>query len=233
MAVRVLLKLKSVLIESRKHSFISFFLFLLLISNVAFSQKKVTKTFQTALNKIEISTVGLDDLVIENTTSEFLEIYLYSENPNKNHIIFEEEYGIVKLRFNIPSFESEDKIFRKYITKRLNRSSAIVKVPINKNISVFGEKIGVSSKGYNGNLKIYIEEGTVKLDTIQHNLLLKLYVGNVFGNFKKANVNVLSRSGKIKIDKKFYKKKYKKTVDSSAKKIDITTVKGNIFLTSQ
>ncbi|QTE24146.1 hypothetical protein [Polaribacter cellanae] len=233
MAVRVLLKLRSILIESKKHSIIPIFLCLLFISNTTFSQKKVTKKFQTTSNKVEISTVGLDDLVIENSESEFIEIYLYSENPNKNHIIFEEEYDVVKLRFNIPSFEMEDKIFRKYITKRLNRARAVVKIPFNKNISVFGEKIGVSSKSYNGNLKIYMEEGTVKLDTIQQNLLVKLYVGNVFGTFKKSNVNVVSRVGKIKINKDFYQKKYKKTDNSSDKKIDITSIKGNIFLTSQ
>ncbi|QTD39088.1 hypothetical protein JL193_07530 [Polaribacter batillariae] len=230
MAVRVLLKLNNLLIKSRKHSIIRIFLCILLFSSVTFSQKKAIKKFQTILKNIEVATAGLDDLVLENSTSEFIEIYLYSENPNKNHIIFEEEYGVVKIRFNIPSFEAEDKIFRKYITKRLNRASAIVKIPKNKNLTIFGENINITSKSYDGNLKIYIENGIVKLNTIKQNVDVKLYAGNVFANAKKINFNIVSNTGKIQIDGIFYKKEYKKIIAYTSKKLRITTIIGNIYI---
>ena len=76
-----------------------------------------------------------------------------------------------------------------------------------------------------------IEKGIVKLDTIQQNLVLKMYEGNLFGVLKQSNLTIASKIGKIKIDAVFYKKKYKENRMDTSKEIAITTLKGNIFLT--
>ena len=49
-----------------------------LMSSGAFSQKKIIKKFTTNTKEIAIFTKGLDDLVLENSTSEFIEILLYA-----------------------------------------------------------------------------------------------------------------------------------------------------------
>ena len=67
------------------------FLFFLCFSMVLFSQKKVLKKFTTTAKKLYIFTEGLDDFVLENSDSEFIEIFLQAENPNKQHIIVEEK----------------------------------------------------------------------------------------------------------------------------------------------
>jgi len=202
-----------------------------LMSSGAFSQKKIIKKFTTNIKEIAIFTKGLDDLVLENSTSEFIEILLYAEDPNKQHIVIEEKSTKTDIKFKIPVFKSEDAVFRKYITKRLKRASVTIKIPKNKEISIFGEHINVSSKSYNGNLNVLIEKGIVKLDTIQQNVVLKMYEGNLFGVLKQSNLTIASKIGKIKIDAVFYKKKYKENRMDTNKEISITTLKGNIFLT--
>ena len=202
-----------------------------LMSSGAFSQKKIIKKFTTNIKEIAIFTKGLDDLVLENSTSEFIEILLYAEDPNKQHIVIEEKSTKTDIKFKIPVFKSEDAVFRKYITKRLKRASVTIKIPKNKEVSIFGEHINISSKSYNGNLNVLIEKGIVKLDTIQQNLILKMYEGNIFGVLKKSNLTIASKIGKIKIGTVFYKKKYEENRMDIGKEISITTLKGNIFLT--
>ena len=205
--------------------------FFFLMSSGAFSQKKIIKKLTTNTKEIAIFTKGLDDLVLENSTSEFIEILLYAEDPNKQHIVIEEKSTKTDIKFKIPVFKSEDAVFRKFITKRLKRASVTIKIPKNKEVSIFGEHINISSKSYNGNLNVLIEKGIVKLDTIQQNLVLKMYEGNIFGVLKKSNLTIASKIGKIKIDAVFYKKKYKENRTDTSKEIAITTLKGNIFLT--
>ena len=205
--------------------------FFFLMSSGAFSQKKIIKKLTTNTKEIAIFTKGLDDLVLENSTSKFIEILLYAEDPNKQHIVIEEKSTKTDIKFKIPVFKSEDAVFRKYITKRLKRASVTIKIPKNKEVSIFGEHINISSKSYNGNLNVLIEKGIVKLDTIQQNLILKMYEGNIFGVLKKSNLTIASKIGKIKIDAVFYKKKYEENRMDIGKEISITTLKGNIFLT--
>ena len=205
--------------------------FFFLISSSTFSQKKIIKKFTTTTKEIAIFTEGLDALVLENSTSKFIEILLYAEDPNKQHIVIEEKSTKTDIKFKIPVFKSEDAVFRKYITKRLKRASVTIKIPKNKEVSIFGEHINIASKSYNGNLNVLIEKGIVKLDTIQQNLVLKMYEGNLFGVLKKSNLTIASKIGKIKIDAVFYKKKYKENRTDTSKEIAITTLKANIFLT--
>ena len=207
--------------------------FFFLISSSTFSQKKIIKKVTSTTKEIAIFTKGLDDLVLENSTSEFIEILLYAEDPNKQHIVIEEKSTKTDIKFKIPVFKSEEAVFRKYITKRLKRASVIIKIPKNKEVSIFGEHINISSKSYNGNLTVLIEKGIVKLDTIQQNAVLKMYEGNLFGVLKQSNLTITSKIGKIKIDTVFYKKKYEENRMDTGKEISITTLKGNIFLTHQ
>jgi hypothetical protein len=207
--------------------------FFFLISSSTFSQKKIIKKVTSTTKEIAIFTKGLDDLVLENSTSEFIEILLYAEDPNKQHIVIQEKSIKTDIKFKIPVFKSEEAVFRKYITKRLKRASVIIKIPKNKEVSIFGEHINISSKSYNGNLTVLIEKGIVKLDTIQQNAVLKMYEGNLFGVLKQSNLTITSKIGKIKIDTVFYKKKYEENRMDTGKEISITTLKGNIFLTHQ
>ena len=86
-----------------------------LVSKVVLSQNKVLQKFETQLNEIEISTQGLDDVVIENSKSKFIEIYLITENIGQQNIVYKELNNRVKIQFEIPNTKQEDKVFRKFM----------------------------------------------------------------------------------------------------------------------
>lgn len=229
------LNLKYILIEKNTCNFLKNYLllFFLCFSTLLFSQKKAIKKFTTTAEKLHISTKGLDELVLENSGSAFIEIFLYAENPNKQHIIVEEKNSETEIKFKIPVFKSEEAIFRKYITKRLKRARATVKLPKNIELTVYGESIHITSKSYDGDIRMFIENGIVRLDTIQQNLALKMYAGNLYGVLKKTNLKIISKVGEIQIDAVSHLKNYQEKEISTLKEVSIITIKGNIFLTHQ
>ncbi len=204
-----------------------------LISTAVLSQKKVVKKIETQLQEIEISTLGIDDFVIENSDSNFIEITLFAENIEEQHIVYKEEYNLVKIQFEIPNNEIDDGVFRKFITKRLHRASVIIKVPKNKIITVFGDEINVESKSYKGDLKIFIENGILKLHEVHSNLEVKLYTGNLYATLNKGTIDVISKNGEIKINDILVEKKYQKKEGKLEKEISIQSLNANIFLTTK
>ena len=203
----------------------------LVFSNVIFSQKKATKKFQTTANEIEISTIGLDDFVLENAESNFIEIFLYTEDSNEHHILFKEEQGVARIKFDIIEFKTEETVFRKFITKRLQRAYAIVKIPKNKRITILGNNVDIASKSYQGDLAVFIEKGNIKLNTVKETTEVKLYSGNVYASLKNINIDVISNIGKIKVDTILKHKTYQRERDNFKKKLTVKTIKGNVFLT--
>lgn len=208
-----------------------FLLLVSFISSVTVCQKKVLKKITSTATAVAISTEGLDSFTLENSDSKFLEIFLYAENPNKQHIIVDEKNKELEIKFKIPDLKTPEAVFRKYITERLKRASATIKIPKNRNVAIFGEYVNIHSKSFKGNLRVFLENGIVKLDTIQKGLELKIYAGNVFGKIKNATINVVSKNGKIKIDSAFYQKEYQEINSKNFKKLTITSNKGNIYLT--
>lgn len=198
-----------------------------------FSQKRVVKKFETNLQEIEISTIGLDNFILENSTSEFIEITLFAENPNEQHILLNTENNVVQIAFIIEELQSEETIFRKFITKRLQRASAIVKIPKGKKATIFGENINIESKSYQGGLAVFIDEGILKLHEIQANTVLKLYEGSIYATLKNVNIELTSKFGKIKVDDTLYEKVYQNKLEKSPKNFTVTSLKANIYLTTQ
>jgi hypothetical protein len=208
-------------------------LFFFLISLISFSQKKVIKKIETQSKEIEVLTIGLDDFVLENSTSGFVEIILFAENSNEQHILVNSENNVFQIEFKIAEIQPEETVFRKFITKRLHRASAIVKIPEGIKTTIFGDNINIESKDFEENLSIFIENGIVKLNQIKENTQVKLYSGNVSGILKNSNVDLNSKFGKIKIDEVFYEKKYQNKAKINQQKLDIKTIKANIFLTTK
>ena len=204
-----------------------------LVSKVALSQNKLLQKFETQLKEIEISTKGLDDVVIENSTSKFIEIYLITENIGQQNIAYKELSNRVKIQFQIPNNKQEDKIFRKFITKGLYRANAIIKVPKNKLITFFGDEINLESKSYKGDLKIFIENGILKLHKIYANLEVKMYSGNLYATLNKGMIDVVSKNGKIKVNNVLVEEVYQNQEVELDKKISIHSLNANIFLTTK
>lgn len=211
-----------------------FFLFIFItFQTLCFSQKKVLKKLQTNADEINIYTKGLDNIILENSTTGFLEVALQAESYDDQLIKIEQQPKKINVGFDFEGTETREVIFRKFITKRLQRAFAIVKIPKNKKVYIFGENVDIESVNYNNDLAIYIDNGIVKLNTVQSNVILKLYSGNVYAKVKSTNIDVISNTGKIEIDDVLYQKKYNKVIESNLKEVSITSIKANIFLTTQ
>ncbi|MFY9241567.1 MAG: hypothetical protein WAO74_00915 [Polaribacter sp.] len=203
------------------------------ISFLSFSQKKVLKKIQSDSKQIEFYTAGLDDFVLENSTSNFIEIILFAENPLEKHIIFNDDENVANISFQFNEIPEDETVFRKFITKRLERARAIIKIPKDKKVIIFGENINIESKNYTNEISIFIEKGIVKLNEIQANTEIKIYAGTIFANLKKTNIDVVSNIGKISVDSILYDKKYQIKNLEFKKELKITSVKANIFLTTK
>ncbi|NCT10517.1 MAG: hypothetical protein GW772_10645 [Flavobacteriia bacterium] len=188
---------------------------------------------ETSSKEIEISTIGLDDFVLENSLSNFIEIILMAENSNQQQILFSEEKNVFSIKFQLDSLQTEEAVFRKFITKRLLRAHAIVKIPKGKNVTIFGENINVASKEFLGNVSIFIEKGDLKFEKIQSNTDINFYAGTISANVKNMNIMLHSNNGNIKVDDVFFQKDYQKKVTNSDQKLSINTIKGIIFLKTQ
>jgi len=208
------------------------FFFLLFLPQIIGAQKKVIKKVQTTATQVEISTIGLDDFVLKNSNSEFLEIYLFAENPSNQHIVYNASDDIAKIEFQIPAMVKEAPVFRKFITKRLQRASAIIKIPKNKAVIIFGEEINIAAKSYGGPMDIYIEKGLIKLDTIQKKTKVKFYEGSVLATLKAQNIDVASTRGTIAIDQEIQQENFYKKTKNTSQNFTIRTTKGNICLTT-
>lgn len=208
------------------------FFFLLFLSQIIVAQKKAIKKAQISVNRVEISTIGLDDFVLENSSSEFLEIYLFAENPSKQHIVYSASETTARIKFQIPAMTTEAPVFRKFITKRLQRASATIKIPKNKAVVIFGEEINIAAKSYDGQMDIYIEKGRIRLDTIQNKTKVKFYEGSVYATLKAQNIDVASTRGTIAIDQEIQQENFYKKIKNRAQSFTIRTTNGNIFLTT-
>ena len=211
----------------------SYIIIFLMVSTTFFSQKKISKQFETDTNEINIYTAGLDNITIQNSKSGFVEVFLYAEDYDEQLIKIIHKSTSVNINFEFKGTQSREVVFRKFITKRLQRAHVIVKVPKNKEVYVFGENVDIESKDFRNNLAIYIENGIVKLNTIKANIILKLYSGNVFANTKNAKVNVKTGHGKIEVNGILKEKTYQKTPKIFNGEVTVTTVKANVFLSSK
>ena len=208
------------------------FILFLFVSFLNFSQKKVLKKFQTDLNQLEISTLGLDHLMLQNSNSNFIEITLLAEDYDDQIIKTENTNNVVTINFEFKGTETREVIFRKFITKRLQRANATIKVPKGKKLTVFGENIDIESKNCKNDLAIYIDNGIIKLNIVKENTAVKLYSGNVYANIKNTNISVISTKGKIKIDENFVNEKYLKNYVNFKNTFQVNSIKANIFITN-
>lgn len=198
-----------------------------------FSQKKVVKSVETQLQEIEISTIGLDDLVIQNTDSNFIEVTLFAEDVTEQYIYFTPTSDTFQIGFRTESLENESTVFRKFITKRLQRASAVVKIPREKKVVILGENSNITSKNFTEQLTIYIEKGIVKLNKVQATVLVKMYAGTLYAAVTNAKIKLQSNLGKIEIDSFSHVKKFENNPINPKFNFTVNTIKGAIFLSTK
>ncbi len=205
---------------------------LLLISSFIFSQEKLIKTREVQFNEIEINSDGLDNLVVENSLGNQISITLLDEQPNTHTIFFDDETnGILKVDFKLNFDVYKEQVFRKYITKRLQRAKTIIKIPKNKNVTIYGKTIGINSNSYKGDLKIYIDRGNVRLNKVKGNIEVKLFLGNVYAQLgRNSTINVKTNNGVIIINEKINSSPFFKKKKNSNYNFSVNSINANVIL---
>ena len=156
---------------------------------------------------------------------------MLDENPNTHTVYFEEGVGVLRMKFKLDFNTQDQQVFRKYITKRLQRARAIIKIPVNKSVIIHGKTIGVTSENYQGDLKIYIDKGNVKLNSVKGNVLVKLFLGNVYAQLlKNSNINIKTNNGFIIINEKINSSPFLRKKKNSIYNFSINSVNSNVIL---
>ncbi len=210
-----------------------FFLSLLLLITTCFSQQRKTQTLATHQKEIEIFTEGLDNITLINSKNNQIEVSLFNENMNSNDVSISEKENSLKIRFEGLLYNSENVVFRKFITKRLHRSYAVLKIPKNKRIIVYGTNVDVISKNYQGDLAIYIDKGVLKFNMVRGNIILSLYQGTVYATISNhTNIYIQTNKGSITTKGKKKISPFVKLVKNSSKKFIINSINANVILNS-
>ena len=206
-----------------------FYLFLL-FSVTLFAQKKVIKTIDFQSKSLEINTFGLDAITVENSDDQLLEIELFAENALQQHIVFEtkNEQGILKFNLALPKAEKE--VFRKYITKRLNRASVKLKVPKSCKLTFNGDNINIITQSIQNNMDVFVDKGILKFGTVSSNIFIKIYGGNIYADVSKVNYKVSSNLGDIVYKNKTYNKELVQKQANNQFNLEILSIKANVFL---
>ena len=209
-----------------------FSVFFLFTYSLLFSQQKIIEKFSIVSNEIEVFTEGLDDIIIETSTTNEVEILLLNDNKLPLHVIRSEKSFVLQITFEIGN-ESEftTEVFRKFITKRLERARVVVKIPKNKKIVIYGKTIGVTCKSYEGDLGIFIDKGNIQLGDVKGNTNITLFLGNVYGRVSNTELDIITSKGRVLVNKENKKSPYLKKLDRLTNKFIVKSIHANIYIT--
>ena len=210
---------------------IYFLIFFVFTSLLLFSQEKLIKKRSVQSEVIEIITNGLDDLVIENSINDELEIILLDENPNTHAILFIEKNEVLEVGFKLNFKSIHKEVFRKYITKRIERARVVIKVPKSKRLIIHGKTIGITSKSYKGDLSIFIEKGNIKLNKVLGNTQTTLFLGNVYAQLNKnTSLDIETTKGEIVLNSRRIINQYYKKKEISGFNFKVKSINANVIL---
>lgn len=210
------------------------FLLLFLFSISLFAQQKIIRTIQSDAPYVEVKTDGIDNLVIQESDSNELEMIISDADG----------LGVIDdfscNDFNcVLSIKTELKIDNP-ITNKINQFplappsnvTAVVKIPKNKKVTIYGETIDVQTQGYEGILRILIDKGNVRIKGIKGITEVELFTGTVFAAIHQNALDIKTRKGKISVNEEVQKSPYRKK-KKKAHKLVVRSINANVVLTER
>ena len=177
--------------------------------------------------------MGLDELILENSTSEEIEITLKAENASNQYILEEEKELAFHIQFKFPSLKVPNEPFRKYITERLKRASVVIKIPIGKSVIIKGENCDIISSFSGNELSIDLLNSIIRLQSFAKDNFIRFHAGNLYLGTSEVNLDLQTKTGVISDGKNKKEKSFKSYKNTSAAKTMVRTIKGNIFLSNE
>ena len=199
---------------------------------VVSAQQKITRTIKSNAPYVEVRTDGIDNLVIEESDSDQLEMTITDADG----------MGVIE-NFSCDDFscvlniKTELKITNP-LTNKINQFPlaaptnvhAVVKIPKNKKVTIFGEMIDIQTKGYEGILRILIDKGNVRINAIKGITEIDLFAGTVFATIDNYDLNVRTRKGTVTLNDEI-KKSPLKIRHKKAHQFIVKSINANVVLT--
>jgi len=205
------------------------FIFILIYS-AALGQNTVQESFQTTSESIEIVVEDLDEIKIINSSTNTIEARVVSLAEKSLTISTEEFNNVLKVKIEANPFNEDSGIFRKYITQRIHKASAVIQLPKNKEVIILGKYVDVISENYEGSLSIFIDKGYVNLNEVKKNAMIKLFQGNIHFIAENTDFEITTSKGRITKKGQSIVSPYIQKTKSSDKTIKIDAINANVFI---
>ncbi|MBL4604182.1 MAG: hypothetical protein JKY02_00505 [Flavobacteriaceae bacterium] len=212
-----------------KH-FFSIFLFFCFFSVVG--QQKIIKTIQSDAPYIEVKTVGIDNLIIqESETNELVMIILDADGLGVVEDFVCNDFNcVLSIKTELKGTNDLTNKINQFTIAPPTNVSAIVKIPENKKVTVYGETIDIQTEGYTGILRILIDKGNVRIKGIKGITEVNLFAGTVFANINENSLHIKTRKGTISLNNEVQKSPYKKK-KKKAHLLVVKSINSNVVLT--
>jgi hypothetical protein len=204
---------------------------LLLVSNAA-AQQKIVKTVESDAPYVEINTDGIDNLVIEESDSNELEMIITDADGLGVLETFScNDYNcVLSIKTELKVEHPQTNKINQFPLAPPSNVSAVVKIPKDKKVTILGKIIDIQTEGYQGILRILIDKGNVRIKGIKGITEVDLYAGTVFASIEKNALDIKTRKGTISLNEEIRKSPYRKKL-KKAHKLVIKSINANVVLT--
>lgn len=203
-------------------------------SFLAVAQQKIVKTIKSDAPYVEVKTDGIDNLIIKESDTNELEMTILDTDG----LGFIENFScddfncVLNIKTELKIKNPMTNKINQFAIKLPSNVSAIVKIPKNKKVTIFGETIDIQTDGYQGILRILIDKGNVRIKAIKGITEVNLFTGTVFATINNNALDIRTRKGTIsfneEVQKSPYKKKKKKT-----HLLVVKSINANVILTER
>jgi hypothetical protein len=198
------------------------------------AQRKITKKVESKAPYVEVKTEGIDNLVIEESETDELQMIISDADGLGVIEDFScNDYNCVlsivtELRIDNPQTNK----INMFPMAPPSNVTAVVKIPKDKKVTIFGETIDIQTQGYQGILRILIDKGNVRIKGIKGITEVKLFTGTVFATVYNHSLDIRTRKGTITVNEEVQKSPYKKKI-KKAHRFIVKSINANVVLTQR
>lgn len=207
---------------------------LILTISSCFAQQKIIKTVESDAPYVEIKTDGIDNLVIEESESDQLEMIISDADGLGVLEDFScNDYNcVLSIKTQLKIDNPNTNKINQFPIPPPSNVSAVVKIPKSKKVTVFGEMIDIQTEGYDGILRILIDKGNVRIKGVKGITEVDLFAGTVFAAVDQNALDIKTRKGRIMLNQELQKSPFRKKI-KKAHKLVVKSINANVVLTEQ
>jgi len=207
---------------------------LILTISSCFAQQKIVKTVESDAPYVEIKTDGIDNLVIEESESDQLEMIISDADGLGVLEDFScNDYNcVLSIKTQLKIDNPNTNKINQFPIPPPSNVSAVVKIPKSKKVTVFGEMIDIQTEGYDGILRILIDKGNVRIKGVKGITEVDLFAGTVFAAVDQNALDIKTRKGRITLNQELQKSPFRKKT-KKAHKLVVKSINANVVLTGR